>query len=60
MIHIVTLITVLVNNVVLADRAPEVIAVLVGMTAVTTVLSAVHYALQVSRRLYAHEGPGEE
>jgi cardiolipin synthase len=59
-IQIVTLITVLVNNVVLADRAPEVIAVLVGMTAVTTVLSSVHYALEVSRRLYAHQGPGTE
>ena len=58
-IQIATLTTVLVNNVVLMDRATEVIAVLVWMTAITTVLSAVHYALVISSRLYPHQGPGD-
>ncbi len=54
-----TLLTVLLNNVIQAGWLQGVITALVAMTAVTTVFSAVHYALEVSRRLYAHPSVGE-
>lgn len=59
MVQFITLITVLLNNVIRAGWLQGVITALVAMTAVTTVFSAVHYALEVSRRLYAYPGTGE-
>ncbi len=58
-VQFTTLLTVLLNHVILAGWLQRVITALVAMTAVTTVFSAVHYALEVSRRLYAHPSAGE-
>ena len=58
-VQFITLITVLLNNVIRAGWSQGVITALVAMTAVTTVFSAVHYALEVSRRLYAYPSAGE-
>lgn len=58
-VQFTTLLTVLLNNVIQAGWLQGVITALVAMTAVTTVFSAVHYALEVSRRLYAHPSAGE-
>ena len=59
-VQIITLITVLLNNVVRASWLQGVITALVAMTAITTVFSAVHYVLEVSRRLYAYPSVGDE
>ena len=58
-VQFITLITVLLNNVIRAGWSQGVITALVALTAVTTVFSAVHYALEVSRRLYAYPSAGE-
>ena len=58
-VQFTVLLTVLLNNVIQAGWLQGVITALVAMTAVTTVFSAVHYALEVSRRLYAHPNAGE-
>ncbi len=58
-VQFTALLTVLLNNVIQAGWLQGVITALVAMTAVTTVFSAVHYALEVSRRLYAHPNAGE-
>ena len=58
-VQFTTLLTVLLNNVIQSGWLQGVITALVAMTAVTTVFSAVHYALEVSRRLYAHPSAGE-
>ena len=58
-VQFTALLTVLLNNVIQAGWLQGVITALVAMTAVTTVFSAVHYALEVSRRLYAHPSAGE-
>lgn len=58
-VQFTVLLTVLLNNVIQAGWLQGVITALVAMTAVTTVFSAVHYALEVSRRLYAHPSAGE-
>lgn len=58
-VQFTTLLTVLLNNVIRAGWLQGVITALVAMTAVTTVFSAVHYALEVSRRLYAYPSAGE-
>lgn len=58
-VQFTTLLTVLLNHVIRAGWLQRVITALVAMTAVTTVFSAVHYALEVSRRLYAHPSAGE-
>ena len=58
-VQFTALLTVLLNNVIQAGGLQGVITALVAMTAVTTVFSAVHYALEVSRRLYAHPSAGE-
>ena len=58
-VQFTTLLTVLLNNVIQSGWLQGVITALVAMTAVTTVFSSVHYALEVSRRLYAHPSAGE-
>ena len=58
-VQFTALLTVLLNNVIQAGGLQGVITALVAMTAVTTVFSAVHYALEVSRRLYAHPSASE-
>lgn len=58
-VQFTTLLTVLLNNVLRAGWLQGVVTALAAMTAVTTVFSAVHYALEVSRRLYAYPSAGE-
>ena len=58
-VQFTVLLTVLLNSVIQAGWLQGVITALVAMTAVTTVFSAVHYALEVSRRLYAQPSAGD-
>lgn len=55
-VQIVTLLTVLVNNVWPALCPPAVVEVLIWVTAVATVLSSAHYALATSHRLQEYDG----
>ncbi|MDA1312109.1 MAG: CDP-diacylglycerol--glycerol-3-phosphate 3-phosphatidyltransferase [Acidobacteria bacterium] len=55
-VQIVTLLTVLLNNVWVAFCPPAVVEILIWLTAVTTVLSSAHYALATSQRLQEYHG----
>jgi phosphatidylglycerophosphate synthase len=55
-VQIVTLLTVLFNNVWPDLCPPAIVEVLIWLTAATTVLSSAHYALATSQRLQEYQG----
>jgi len=55
-VQIVTLLTVLVRNVWPSSCPAALVEILIWLTAVTTVLSSVHYALAMSQRLQEYHG----